>query len=104
MVDSPHVDKLRQTARRWLHAIRAKDAEAIGRFRAAYPNAQSNPGLRAVQHALARERGHENWLSLKAAAEQRDALERATAASIEPSSERVSPQRHASPSPIASVA
>jgi ankyrin repeat protein len=90
LVDSPHVDKLRHTAKRWLHAIRAKDPEAIGRFRAAYPDGPPIPGLRAVQHALARERGHENWLSLRAAAEQRDARERATAASIEPSSERVS--------------
>src|SRR5262245_66636859 len=60
------------------------------RFRAAYPGAPAVPGLRAVQHALARERGHEDWPSLKAAAEQRDAQERATATSIEPSSERVS--------------
>ena len=36
----------------------------------AYPNAPARPVLRDVQHALAREHGHESWIALKQALEQ----------------------------------
>src|SRR2546422_10877782 len=62
------LDNLRKAAKRWLNALRAHDADARARLTRAYPNAPAEPGLRDVQHALARERGHESWTALKAAA------------------------------------
>ena len=47
------LDNLRKSARRWLKALRADDADAHARLKRADPNASSNPALRDVQHALA---------------------------------------------------
>jgi ankyrin repeat protein len=58
---------LRKTAKRWLKALRAGDHEARERLRRAYPHAPAEPGLRDVQHALARERGHESWTAAQQA-------------------------------------
>jgi uncharacterized protein len=68
------LDNLRRDAKRWLRAIRAGDAEAIRRLYRAHAHASNLPGLRDVQHAVAREHGFESWAALKTA------LERATAA------------------------
>ena len=63
------LENLRKDAKRWLHAIRANDAEAQARLRAAWPSAPAQPVLRDVQHALAREYGLENWAAFKTALE-----------------------------------
>ena len=60
------LDNSRKAAKRWLRALRAGDRDAFARLRRAYPDAPSNPGLRDIQHALARERGYESWTALKA--------------------------------------
>ena len=62
------LDNLRKEAKRWLKAVRAGDADALARLARAYPDAPAAPGLRDVQHALARERGHESWVALTSAA------------------------------------
>src|SRR5947207_170665 len=76
------LDNLRKEAKRWLKALRDGDAEARARFEQAYaPSgpaeagrhvhaAPAKPGLRDVQHALAREHGRDNWIALKQAVEQ----------------------------------
>jgi hypothetical protein len=61
------MEQYRKEAKRWLKAFRAGDPAALTRFRLAYPTGPSHPALRDVQHALARERGHENWVALTAA-------------------------------------
>lgn len=61
-------DNLRKSAKRWLKALRDGDGDARARFARAYPSASGEPTLRDVQHALARERGYENWTALVAAA------------------------------------
>jgi ankyrin repeat protein len=61
------LDHLRKEARRWLKALRAGDPAAAARLRAAWPQAPAEPGLRDVQHALARDYGQESWIALKAA-------------------------------------
>ena len=61
------LDLLRKEAKRWLKALRANDAKAIERLKAASPKAPPTPGLRDVQHALAREYGLSDWVALKAA-------------------------------------
>ncbi len=58
------LDNLRKQAKRWLKALRDGDAEARARLRHAYPDAPQQPTLRDVQHALARESGHESWIAL----------------------------------------
>ena len=63
------LDNLRKHARRWLNAVRAGEPDAVARLARAYPGASHPPTLRDVQHALARERGHENWIALTRAAE-----------------------------------
>ena len=57
-------DTLRQQARRWMKALRSNDADARARFERAYPGGPREPVLRDVQHALAREYGHESWKAL----------------------------------------
>src|SRR5262249_18101513 len=59
------LDNLKREAKRWLHALRSSDAEARARLERAVPNAPANPGLRDVQHALAREHGVSGWAALK---------------------------------------
>ena len=61
------LENLRKSARRWLKALRADDADAHARLKRADPNAPSNPTLRDVQHALAREHGHKSWIDLRRA-------------------------------------
>jgi ankyrin repeat protein len=61
------LDNLRKAARRWLKSLREGDADARARLARAYPAAPPQATLRDVQHALARERGHENWQALKRA-------------------------------------
>jgi uncharacterized protein len=63
------VDNLRRHAKRWLKSIREADPSARERLLRAYPGAPQPPTLRDVQHALARERGHENWRALMRAVE-----------------------------------
>lgn len=58
------LDGLKREAKRWLKAIREQDAEAIARLRTALPTAPPHPGLRQVQHALAREYGFAGWTAL----------------------------------------
>jgi hypothetical protein len=59
------LDTLRKEAKRWLKALRAGDGDARARFARACPHAPGRPGLRDVQHALAREYGQESWMALK---------------------------------------
>jgi len=61
------IETLRKEAKRWLKALRAGDARATERLRAACPQAPSAPGLRDVQHAIAREYGLPDWIALKSA-------------------------------------
>lgn len=61
-------DNLRKSAKRWLKALRDGDGDARARFERSFPNASGDPGLREIQHALARERGYKNWKALLAAA------------------------------------
>jgi len=61
------LDTLRKEAKRWLKGIRANDADARARLARAVPNVPGTPTLRDVQHALAREHGHDGWMALKAA-------------------------------------
>ena len=61
------LENLRKEAKRWLKELRANKRDARARFERAYPAAPPNPVLRDVQHALAREHGHENWIKLKLA-------------------------------------
>ncbi len=59
------LDTLRKEAKRWLNALRAGSADARARFDRVHPAAPRHPTLRDVQHALAREYGHESWMALK---------------------------------------
>jgi len=70
------LDNLRKTARRWLKALREGDADARARLVRAYPGAPERPALRDVQHAVAREHGHESWIALKRSIETENARER----------------------------
>ena len=65
------LDNLRKAARRWLKALRANDPDAHARLSRAMPTAPSQPVLRDVQHALAREHGHGSWLDLTRAVASR---------------------------------
>ena len=59
------LDNFKKEAKRWLKAARAGDAEAHARLARWYPAARVALSLRDVQHALAREHGHDSWASLK---------------------------------------
>jgi ankyrin repeat protein len=63
------LEHLRKEAKRWLKAIRENDESARARLERSYPAAPANPGLRDVQHALAREHGLAGWSALVAALE-----------------------------------
>lgn len=63
------LENLRKEAKRWLKAVRAGDGEARSRLTSAWPKAPTAPGLRDVQHALAREYGCDNWKDLQLALE-----------------------------------
>jgi hypothetical protein len=58
---------LRKQAKRWLEQLKAGDHDARVRLEQAHPAAPERPVLRDVQHALAREYGHESWIALKQA-------------------------------------
>jgi hypothetical protein len=58
------LDNLKKEAKRWLRAVRAGDADAIARLGRAHPSAPPAPGLRDMQHALAREYGLPGWRAL----------------------------------------
>jgi ankyrin repeat protein len=58
------LESLKKEAKHWLKAVRAGDVAAAARLRRLYPTAPAVPKLREVQHALALERGFENWRSL----------------------------------------
>jgi len=60
-------ERLRKEAKRWLKALRAGDEAARVRLERALqrPASAPEPGLRAVQHALAREQGCESWAELR---------------------------------------
>ena len=79
------LENFRKEAKRWLKALRAGETAARQRLDRAWPSAPKLPGLRDVQHALAREHGHDNWVALKA---QADASRPATGTT--PAAERVS--------------
>jgi uncharacterized protein len=64
------LDNLRRSAKRWLKALRGGDPSARARLDRATPRAPAAPGLRDVQHALARELGFANWNALKTGAAQ----------------------------------
>jgi ankyrin repeat protein len=59
------LDNLKREAKRWLQALRSGHPEARARLDRALPNAPAAPGLRDVQHALAREYGLAGWATLK---------------------------------------
>ena len=63
-------DLLKQEAKRWLHAIRANDTDAMQRLTTVWPAAPLAPTLRDVQHALAREHGYVDWRALHAALDE----------------------------------
>ncbi|MBI1872914.1 MAG: hypothetical protein HYS05_03375 [Acidobacteria bacterium] len=58
------LDNLRKAAKRWLKSLRDGEADARARLVRAHPGAPKQVTLRDVQHALARERGHESWIAL----------------------------------------
>jgi ankyrin repeat protein len=61
------LDHLKREARQRLKALRSGDAEAHAWLRRTHPAAVADPGLRQVQHAIAREFGFGSWARLKAA-------------------------------------
>jgi len=65
------LDDLRKEAKHWLKEVRRDNPGPQKRLRLSYPNAPANPGLRDVQHALARERGYQSWKALTAAVSRR---------------------------------
>jgi hypothetical protein len=70
------LDNLKKEAKRWLKAIRSADPDAVARFARAHPKPSAAPGLRDVQHALAREHGHDSWIALTHAIERSRAIDR----------------------------
>jgi ankyrin repeat protein len=71
MTPATSLENLKKEAKRWLKAIRAGDEAACARLSSAVSKMPPAPGLRDVQHALAREYGCANWNALKLAVEQR---------------------------------
>jgi len=73
---TPHVrrnlESLKKEAKRWLDALESGDAAARARLLRAHPEAPVDPGLRDIQHALAREHGFAGWSALKDAVSARD--------------------------------
>lgn len=64
-----NLETLRKEAKRWLKAVRAGDAAAVARLRAAGVST-SEPVLRDVQFALAREHGLPGWPALRQALDE----------------------------------
>src|SRR5262249_10934193 len=88
------LEHLRREAKRWLKAVRANDPEALARLQLAYPAASATAALREVQHALAREYGHNSWTELKHALAQRTAPPRDVASPVERFLECACPDHH----------
>jgi ankyrin repeat protein len=65
LTTSTTLENLKKEAKRWLRALRAGDPQARARLARAYPAAPPEPGLRDIQHALAREYGVPGWAALK---------------------------------------
>jgi ankyrin repeat protein len=61
------LDSLRKEASHWLREVRKQNPGHVKRLRLAYPDAPATPTLRDIQHALAREHGHEGWRAMTAA-------------------------------------
>jgi ankyrin repeat protein len=59
------LENLKKEAKRWLKALCRNEEQARARLDRAYPSAPAAPGLRDVQHALAREHGLPGWAALK---------------------------------------
>ena len=59
------LENLKREAKRWLKALRGNIREARERLERVLPNAPSEPTLRDVQLALAREHGVAGWTALK---------------------------------------
>jgi hypothetical protein len=57
------LENMKKEAKRWLKALRAHDPQARARF-ARVALVPDEPGLRDVQHALAREYGFDGWTAL----------------------------------------
>jgi hypothetical protein len=66
------LESVKKEAKRWLDALRDNDPEARARYERAVPGAPPDavPGLRDVQHALAREHGYAGWNELREAVER----------------------------------
>ncbi|HVS25188.1 MAG TPA: ankyrin repeat domain-containing protein [Gammaproteobacteria bacterium] len=62
----PHsrLDSLKREAKQWLKAVKARDATALARLRAALPEHEGAVTLRTAQWALAREHGLPGWQAL----------------------------------------
>ncbi len=73
---SPALESLRKEAKSWLKALQAGEAPAVARLRNALPQHSGAPTLRAVQLALARERGFAGWSQLKESVQQAEAAQR----------------------------
>ena len=63
------LDNLKKEAKRWLKELRANDSKARSRLQQVDAKVPAEPGLRAVQHAIALEFGYSGWASLKKAVE-----------------------------------
>ncbi len=61
------LDNFKKQAKQWVKALRAGHADARERFNRLHPRPSAAPGLRDVQHALARESGFASWARLKVA-------------------------------------
>ncbi|HYN81672.1 MAG TPA: ankyrin repeat domain-containing protein [Gemmatimonadaceae bacterium] len=59
------LENLKREAKRWLKELHANNAEARSRFDQAFPSAPTEPTLRDVQYALAREHGFSGWADVK---------------------------------------
>jgi len=62
-----NLETLRKQAKSWLKSLRAGDVRARERLHRAWPGAPREPGLRDMQHALAREHDLVSWSALKEA-------------------------------------
>ena len=77
------IESLKKQAKKWLKDLRAGDTAARARLASAHPSAPVEPGLRDVQHALARERGFSGWAALVVAATDDGSREAAVRALLE---------------------
>ncbi|MEX2153464.1 MAG: ankyrin repeat domain-containing protein [Gemmatimonadaceae bacterium] len=67
------LENLKREAKRWLKALRENVSDARARLQRAHPEAPTEPTLRDVQHALAREHGLSGWSELKASVNAKSA-------------------------------